>query len=425
MDENPGMINPILEKPGREIMLTPNEAVTIVELKRKGWGAKSIARALGISKNTVKRYLHDSGWQPYGKPARHKTLDEHAQWVADKYLQHHGNADVVRQELQKAFGLEVSLRTVERAVAPLRRQVRALETATVRFETPPGKQMQADFGQTKVSIAGETVWVFLCVLTLGYSRRPFVKPFRHERRDNWLEGIEAAGRHFGGFAEELLIDNARALVKSHNPQTREVVFAEAFRAFASYWGFRPRACAPFRAQTKGKDESGVGYVKRNAIAGHCFESWEELEAHLIWWMREVADVRIHGTTGERPLDRFHRDEAKALRPLGDKAPFIQARELLRKVHTDLCVELDTNQYSVPWRYIGEQVLLQVESGELIILYAGRQIARHLVCLGRKQRIIDPRHFEGVAATSTVQSKTATAELLRPLSHYEAIVGGQG
>lgn len=266
MERNPGMIEPIHEQSGREITRTPEEVTAILELHRQGWGAKRIARELGISKNTVKRYLNAGGWQPYGRPARRKVLDARSQWVAEQYVKHHGNADVVHQELRSEFDLEVSLRTIERAVAPLRRQIRASTVATVRFETPPGKQMQADFGQTRVLVAGERIWVFLCVITLGYSRRPFVKPFRHERQENWLVGIEAAGRHFGGFTEELLIDNARQLVKRHNVQTREIVFTNAFRAFAAYWGFRPRACAPFRARTKGKDENGVGYVKRNAIA---------------------------------------------------------------------------------------------------------------------------------------------------------------
>lgn len=243
--------------------------------------------------------------------------------------------------------------------------------------------------------------------------------------------MEAAGRHFGGFTEEMLIDNGRQLVKHHDRQTQEVEFSEAFRAFAAYWGFRPRACAPFRARTKGKDENGVGYVKHNAIAGHTFDSWEALEAHLAWWMREVADVRIHGTTGERPIERFLREEVQALRPLGGKAPFVQVREVARSVHSDLCVELETNHYSVPWRYIGEQVHLRAESGELRILYAGKEIARHLLCSGRRQRIVDPRHFEGVSVTRVQTAGPrdmggrVRGELLRPLSEYEAVVGGQG
>jgi hypothetical protein len=103
------------------------------------------------------------------------------------------------------------------------------------------------------------------------------------------------------------------------------------------------------ARTKGKDERGVGYVKRNAIAGHSFASWAALEARLVWWMRETADVSIHGTTGEPPLHRFRREEASALRPLDGRPPFRQVRDLTRRVQSDCCIEVDTNAYSVPWR----------------------------------------------------------------------------
>ena len=115
----------------------------------------------------------------------------------------------------------------------------------------------------------------------------------------------------------------RALVDYHDAATREVRFNERLHAFARYWRFHPHACAPYRARTKRKDERGVGYVKRNAIAGHDFISWAALEGHLDWWMREIADQRVHGTTGEVPLTRFQREEATALAPLNGRPPFGQ------------------------------------------------------------------------------------------------------
>ena len=218
----------------------------------------------------------------------------------------------MRQELQREHGVTVSLRTVERAVAHLRREVLAQTAVTVRFETLPGHQVQIDFGTVRVPIADEQLRVHLFVATLGYSRRIYVAMFLHERQSAWLQGLEGAFRHFGGTTREVLVDSARALVNEHDAQTREVVFNDRFHAFCRYWGVIPRACAPYRARTKGKDERGVGYVKRNAIAGHRFASLEELQAHLARWMREVADVRVHGTTAEPPIDRFERDERRTL-----------------------------------------------------------------------------------------------------------------
>ena len=187
----------------------------------------------------------------------------------------------------------MSLRTVERAVESLRGDLAKASKATVRFETPPGHQLQIDFGQKRISIGGEIVKCYLFVATLGYSRRVYAQAFTHERQSAWFAGLEGAFRHFDGLPAELLFDNAGPLVTYHNKQTREVVFNRRLESFCKYFDVIPRACAPFRARTKGKDERGVGYVKSNAIAGHEFRSHEHLSEHLSWWAREVSDVRIH------------------------------------------------------------------------------------------------------------------------------------
>jgi transposase len=280
-------------------MRDPDDVAAMLRLKTLGWGTKRIAAELGCSRNTVKRYLESGGWAAYRKPERPKALDGLGEWLAERFRQHRGNADVVRQQLASEHDLVVSLRTVERAVAPLRRLLRAEARATVRFETPPGRQLQIDFGETGVVIGGARVRVYLFVATLGFSRRCYVRAFRHERQSAWFDGIEGTFAYFDGVPQEVLLDNARALVTEHDAATREVQFNTRLQEFAKYWGFKPRACAPYRARTKGKDERGVGYVKGNAIAGHTFTSWAALEAHLAWWMREIADVRTHGTTASR------------------------------------------------------------------------------------------------------------------------------
>jgi hypothetical protein len=301
-------------------------------------------------------------------------------------------------------------------------QLEAEAKATLRFETPPGQQGQADFGTMRVQIGGEWVRVHLFVMTLGFSRRAFVAAFLDETRSSWQVGLELAFLHFEGVTYEVLIDNAKALVRSHDIARHQVEFSGPFLAFARYWGFQPRACAPYRARTKGKDESGVGYVKKNAIAGRCFDSWAQLEAHLQWWMREIADQRIHGTTGERPCDRFQL-EREALKPLGGRPPFVQVRELSRVVHNDLCVEVDTNHYSVPWRYIGEQVTVRIQDRILSVFYAGEQIAHHPILRGRRQRRVDPQHLQGLSTLKPVVP--VVGQLQRSLAEYAAVAGGLG
>jgi transposase len=279
----------------------------------------------------VKGYLAAGGVRPFKSPQRPKLLDGQEDWLRERFSRHRGNADVVRQDLKSEKGLAVSRRTLQRALQPYRQALKAAALASVRFETAPGRQLQIDFGERLVEIGGAQVKAFVFVATLGYSRRLHVRAFRSEKQEHWFAGLESAFRTFGGVPETVLMDNPRALVVRHDAVRRTVQFNDKLIAFAKHWRFSPRACAPYRARTKGKTESGVGYVKKNAIAGHAFDSWEAFEAHLARWEREVANVRVHGTTGEAPIACFARDEAHRLQALGDRPAFGALRELSRVV----------------------------------------------------------------------------------------------
>ncbi len=261
------------------IMLQPTDVNKISTLHQCGWGSKKISKELGISRGTVRKYLRQGEWLP-PVPRNTKKLAGLDDWLKSTFDKHRGNCAVIRQDLLKEHQITVSIRTVERSVKHLRAEKIVEAKATVRFETPPGKQLQIDFGSIKVSIGDQRVKVYLYVATLGYSRRVFVKPFIHERQSAWIQGTEGAFQHFGGIPRELLMDNARPLVTHHNPMTNTVVFNERFKSFAQYWRINVKACRPYRARTKGKDERMVGYVKRNAIAGHSFPHWEAFEQHL-------------------------------------------------------------------------------------------------------------------------------------------------
>jgi transposase len=419
-------------EPRREAMVEPEAVAAMLKLEELGWGSKRIAKELGVSRGTVKRYLEAGGWQPFKKPVRAKLLDGHGVWLRERLRRHRGNADVVRQELAGELGIVASLRTVQRALEPYRQELAAEARATVRFETAPGRQLQIDFGERHAEIGGFRVKVFLFVATLGYSRRVHVRAFRHERQESWFDGLESAFLAFGGVPEEVLLDNARALVAEHDAATRTVVFNAKLIAFARHWGFRPKACAPYRARTKGKTESGVGYAKKNAVAGRRFASWEAFEAHLAAWERDVANARVHGTTGEVPQARFERAEARALKPLADRPPFRACRTLRRLVRNDCAVEVDGNAYSVPWRLIGETVEVVIAAGRVRVRHGAGEVAVHALHEGRRQRIVDPVHLAGVAGfggrimrvtADPPENAPPVAELLRPLTEYEALAGG--
>lgn len=259
---------PRLPTAERAPLRTPDEVAVILRLHALGWGAKRIAREVGCAKNTVKRYLARGAWTPASRPVRAGRLDGLEAWLAARFTQHRGHADVVRQDLVREHGIVISLRPVERVVAPLRQALRAEARATVRFETAPGDQLQIDFGERTVEIAGVRERSYFFVATLGYSRRLPVRVFPQARQSAWLDGLESTFRALGGVPATVLLDNAEALGLRHDASTREVTFPPRLMAFAQHGGFRPIACAPYRARTKGKDERGVGYVKHNAVAGH-------------------------------------------------------------------------------------------------------------------------------------------------------------
>ena len=170
-------------------------------------------------------------------------------WLAERLRRHRGDADVVRQELAAEPGITVSLRTVERAVAHLRRELAAEALATVRFETPPGRQLQIDFGERAVRIGEETVRVHLFVATLGYSRRVYVRAFRHQRQSAWLDGIVRL-RHRGALASAFeAIAEADLLLGEHK---RAVHLLAAANSLRDAIGVAPRETALARTERNRK-----------------------------------------------------------------------------------------------------------------------------------------------------------------------------
>lgn len=410
----------------REVPMVEAEAVRRMRaLAAQGWGSKRIAQELGLARNTVRRYLRggEAAEVQLRPAARRLGAAESAAAVSLFDGAAERNAVVVARLLADQ-GVAASVRTVQRAVAGRRRELRARDLATLRFETAPGRQLQVDFGQRRVWIAGVQVVVHFLVAVLGHSRRIFVKAFLCERQDDWLEGIAAAFRHFGGVPQELLGDNSRCLVREVHREAGTVVFQPAYLAFCRDWGVTPRACRPYRARTKGKTEAGVKYVKRNAIAGRRFESFAALEAHLARWMAE-ADQRVHGTTGERPADLFERAERAALQPLPARPLPTRVRRLRRTVSNDCLVDVDSVRYSVPHALVGERVEVEVREVEVGVYFGAGRVALHARSFEPGAMVRDPSHFEGLwraQAPEPAPPDGSLAALGRSLADYAAVVG---
>ncbi len=399
-------------------MLKDGDVRGIFALKRRGWAIKAIARELGIVPNTVRYWLRRGEEAPPPAMGRRPILKEVLPWVRKRFLEGVRNSDVLRQELAEQ-GQSVSLRTMERATAVLRRETRALEQATLRFETEPGRQLQVDFGECWLVVGEFRVKVFVFVGTLGFSRRTYARLYPGLRQAYWLEGLESCLRHFGGAPKEFLVDNARALVLHWKDDEPE--YHPEFLAFCDHYGIRPRACRPYRARTKGKVESGVKYVKGNALGRRIYPSWDALEAHLAWWAREVADQRIHGTTHERPAERFLR-EVSTLAPLVGVPPYRVTQRMDRRVSLDARVQVETNRYSVPWELAGQMVTARVQEEVLEVTWQGRVVARHRLQPGRYQDVVDPSHLEGLFRRTYPAQEAAG--VVRSLDAYAKVAGGE-
>jgi transposase len=412
--------------PTTEVPMVESETVRqLRELRRQGWGSKRIARELGIARNTVLRYLRGGEAAERQERPTAWRLDSEQRVEAVRLLETtaEGNAVVVARVLQDR-GVDASLRTVQRAVEGYRQAKRAAEVATVRFETAPGHQMQIDFGEKRVRIAGMLVRVYLFVAVLSYSRRIYARAFLSQRQDDWREGLVGAFRQFGGLPQALLIDNAGALVVGRDAITQTARLHPGFAAFCRDWGLVARACQPYRARTKGKTESGIKYVKRNAVAGREFESFAHLESHLGGWVVE-ADQRVHGTTYEQPCVRFERDERQALKPLPSQALPVRERRITRRVATDCLVDVDTVRYSVPHRLVRCTVEVLVGEETVRIFDGQEEVACHRRSLEPHARIIDPAHYDGLwrRRVDEVAPPETLAPLGRTLADYADVVDG--
>jgi len=220
---------------------------------------------------------------------------------------------------------------------PQRKQ--AASMAVQRFETPPGKQAQVDWGHLgSLSEDGRERQLWGFTMTLGYSRRLMAEAATDQKPGTLLRMHEAAFYEWGAVPDEILYDRMKT-VGSGVDERGEIVWNAIFLDFTRYWGFTPRLCRPYRAQTKGKLESGVKYVRRNFLCG--LQGCEPaglsgLNAELRWWIGEVANQRVHGTTHEQVMARWKADRA-AMHPVSGRLPYPYMDDEQRKVTRDAYV----------------------------------------------------------------------------------------
>jgi len=362
-----------------EELIGQGTAAAIREMRLRGKSKKAIARELDLDIKTVRKWSSEE-WKPQRRESRGEELAAYEEVIAKRFAEVGYNAEVLYRELQEA-GYEGSGRSVRRYVEGQREAARP-EVATVRFETGPGEQAQVDWGMINVWIGELRIKVHLFVMVLGFSRRIFVRAYEHERLGNLLDGHQAAFSHFGGRTATLLYDNPRTIVLSKDESNGTVEWNRRFKERMDFYGVDVKLCRYYRAQTKGKVESGVKYVKRNALAGRRFASYDDLNDWLEQWALTVADQRIHGTTHEKPAERFAREERATMIDVDARPPTRESRTMNRRVSHDAFVEVETNRYPVPFGWCRAEVCVELTPSEVrlvheteLIVYE-RELERH-------------------------------------------------
>lgn len=408
-------------------MVRGEEALDIRQMYKTGLSVSEIARRTGHDRKTVRRVIKGEIPRPrQATAARPSKLDPYKDYILKRMAEGVTNAVRICKEIREQ-GYDGGMTILRDFMHPHRPAIKS--RITVRFETPPGRQAQMDTSEfTYQRPDGTTGKLHLFELVLGYSRLAYAEFMEAANQLTILQALRRGLAAIGGVPAEILSDNTSPLVRRHDAERRIVQWQPTYLDFAEHYGFVPRAHIPYRPQTKGKVERLGGYV-RTSFWPVDFTDVDNLNRQLWEWLNKEANTRIHGTTYERPLDRWQ-VERKLLTPLTPR-PYVVGRIEPRKVAWDGMISWDSNRYSVPWLYAAQTVLVrQTEDGRLEIQSGDRIIAHHETASGRGYMRLDRRHQLDIPAgrhrrhPGRALGRLVAPEVEhRPLGVYAALAGG--
>ncbi len=343
----------------------------IVHRRALGQSIRSIARSMCLSRRAVSRALTEQGSArqdgsphpelPKRRRPRGSALDDYEEAIGG-FIKRYPDITIIRllEEL-RALGYQGGYSVLRERVQTLR--VPAVAQPVQRFETGPGIQAQMDWGVYTIDFSAEGPRrVNLFSYLLGYSRRQYLHFTEKQDFETFLREHIRAFEHLGGVAATCLYDNMKTVVDRW--EGGEPLYNTRFLAFATHYGFRPRACWPRRPQTKGKVERPFSYVELNLLNGRTFSSLEHLNQTTGVWLANTADVRVHRETGKRPIDAHAEEQMHLLKLPG--AAYDTARVVYRVVDVEGTITYESNFYSTPWRFVGRMLPVRVTEHELIV-----------------------------------------------------------
>lgn len=369
----------------------------IRSLHHEGHSIKAIARFTGRSRNTVRRVLRESAPAPFKKPERHSRLDPFKAYLRERWESCGLSAVRLLPEIQ-AMGYTGSIITLRRYLHLLKPERERLRKVTVRFETPPGKQAQADWAYCGrfPDPAGHVVPVYLFVMVLSFSRMLYIEFTSSMKLPALVRCHQNAFDFFHGWPLEILYDNMKQV------RLGPAELNPAFMDFARHYGFAVKTHRIRRPRTKGKVERMVHYVKDAFLNGRSFTDLADLNSQAQHWLAHTANARVHATTERRPLDLWPEEKLTALASV---SPYQLVDFVARRAGFDGFVHFERSRYSLPPEYAGETVLVGHQENRIVIRSQDMIVAEHPVAQKAGSTVADPLHLEALWKLSLRNTKT--------------------
>ncbi|MBF0127118.1 MAG: IS21 family transposase [Magnetococcales bacterium] len=383
-------------------MVKLGEIFMIIELHREGLSISAISRQTGFDRKTVRNTIRRGVEPPkYGpRPHRPTLLEPFQGYLAERVraVPELNGTRLFREIRELGYqGGYTAVKDFLRAVRPP-----ATTGFELRFETPPGRQGQADFSFFRTTFEDEPgveriVWLFS--LVLGHSRFMWGRFVLHQDLQTVLRCHQEAFEALGGVPATILYDRMKTVVQDEN-ENEGIAYNKTMLAFSAHYGFLPKACRPYRAKTKGKVERPFRYVREDFFLGRSFRNLGDLNAQFRKWLDEVANQRLHSTTRRVVQEHFAEERAHlGSLPAG---PFRDVLKFDRRISKDGMVSIGGNFYSVPNSTTRRVVDVQSLADEIRIFENGQLIATHPILEGRGQRRIAAGHR---SLTAPVNSPT--------------------
>jgi transposase len=359
---------------------------------RQGLTINQIARALGVNRKTVAKWLARPRYRPQERHHQRSSLLDPFKGRITRLLDTHPySAQQIFQRLrEEGYGGGITiLRDYVRLIRPRKLPV------YLKLHFAPGECAQIDWGVFGTVAVGNTRRrLSFFVIVLAYSRQMYLEFTLSQTMEHFLSCHERAFQAFGGVPSKIMVDNLKSAVLQRLAGVAPV-FNARYADFARHYGFTITPCNVRAANEKGRAESGIGYVKKNFLRGLELTDFSAIQAAAQVWLDTIANVRIHGETHQRPADLFAQ-ERPHLQPLNENR-YDVARAATARASSQFRITLDTNRYSVPAAYAHRRLTVKAYPDRVCIYFDAELIARHQRSYARHQDIEDEEHAKGLIA----------------------------